>query len=245
MRARGATPCLYILDTAQYAPTNGTTAMRTISALLLMTVMACGSPPPEPPAAPSTDQVRLVYVHEVADYTQWRERFDEGVDARLDAGIENEVVMVGEDNENLVFLLLTARDSTAAAGYMQDPATARAMEYAGVQGELLTAMLGFGMVYSDDDDQAFATRLLVRHPVDNFDRWYDTFVGHEQERVEAGVHTRLVARRLDNTDDVFMVFGVADPEAVSEYMSSDILRVAMRLSGVTAEPQAYFVKLAE
>jgi len=210
-----------------------------------MLLAACGAEPPAEPLPVETDQVRLVYVHEVADYEQWRPRFDEGVSARLDAGVENELVMVGEQNPNLVFTIFTMRDSTSAVAYMNDPNTARAMEYSGVQGELLTALLDFGTVYPEASDVIYPVRLLVRHPVDNYDRWWATFSGHEQERDEAGVHTLLVSRRLENPNDVFMIFGVSDPEAVTDYMSSDILRVAMRLAGVTAEPQAYFVNVAD
>lgn len=219
--------------------------MRSLLISLSLLLAACAAEPPAEPAPVDTDQVRLVYVHEVADYAQWRPRFDEGVTARLNAGVENELVMVGEQNPNLVFIIYTVRDSTSAVAYMNDPGTARAMEYAGVQGELLTALLDFGTVYPDASDVIYPVRLLVRHPVDNYDRWWATFKGHEQERDEAGVHTLLVSRRLDNPDDVFMIFGVSDPEAVTDYMSSDILRVAMRLAGVTAEPQAYFVNVTE
>lgn len=217
--------------------------MRTLPILLLALLLAaCTETPEEAPTA-QTDQVRLLVAHEVDDYDVWRARFNAQVEARLDAGVENELVMQGEDNPNLVFVLLTVRDEEAATAFLNDPATARSMEFAGVTGELLTELVTFGTVWPNTTETGL--RLLVRHPVDDYDRWMNTFKGHEQERVNAGVHTLLVTQALDDPNDVMMMFSVTDPETVSDYMSSQLLRVTMRLAGVVGEPQAYFVNVAE
>lgn len=213
-----------------------------LTTFILMTVAAC-TPPAEDMPETETDRVRLVIGHEVEDYATWRERFDVAVTSRLDAGIEEELILRELENPNLVFVLMTARDSTSAAEWLADPATARSMDFAGVKGELLTELLTWGTTW--ETDAFHPTRLLVRHPVDNFDRWMGTFRGHEQERIDAGVSTLLVTRRLADRNDVLMMFGVTDPESVTDYMSSELLRLSMRLAGVSGEPQAYFVSVVE
>ncbi|MEQ9105544.1 MAG: hypothetical protein RIE53_12710 [Rhodothermales bacterium] len=203
---------------------------------------ACAKPAEEAPEA-VTDQVRLLVAHEVDDYAVWRERFNAQVDARLDAGVEDELVMQAEDNPNLVFVLLTVRDREAATAFLTDPETARSMEFAGVTGELLTELVTYGTLWPTTTETGL--RLLVRHPVEDFERWMNTFKGHEQERANAGVHTMMVTQALDDPNDVMMMFSVTDPETVSDYMSSQLLRVTMRLAGVIGEPQAYFVTVAD
>jgi len=216
-----------------------------ISTLLLVPVLAlcgCGANP-EPATIEPEEGARVVVVHEVADFDEWHTRFAEQVTSRLDMGIEEELILQGESMSNLVFLLMSARDSVSAADWLQSPATARSMEFSGVKGELLTDILAPGIVYPDTPE--YETRLVVRHPVSDFDRWYSTFRGHERERLDVGVHTMLVTHPLGDPNDVYMMFGVSDPERVAEYMASDLLGLAMRLAGVTAQPQAFFVNVVE
>jgi hypothetical protein len=217
--------------------------MRTLLPLLLVLLLpACTKPAEEAPEA-ETNQVRLLVAHEVEDYDVWRARFDAQTAARLDAGVEEESVMQAEDNPNLVFVLLTIRNEEAATAFLTDPATARSMEFAGVTGELLTELVTYGTLWPAAPETGL--RLLVRHPVEDFERWMNTFRGHEQERANAGVHTIMVTQALDDPNDVMMMFSVTDPETVSDYMSSQLLRVTMRLAGVIGEPQAYFVTVAD
>lgn len=205
-------------------------------------VAGCGANP-EPTTYLPEEGARVVVVHEVADFDEWHARFTDQAASRLDMGIEEELVMQGESMPNLVFLLMTARDSAAAAAWLEAPETARSMEFAGVQGELITDILAPGIVYPDTEE--FAARLVVRHPVSDFDRWYSTFRGHERERLDVGVHTMLVTHPLGDRNDVYMMFGVSDPERVAEYMASDLLGLAMRLAGVTEQPEAFFVNVVE
>ncbi len=202
----------------------------------------CGANP-EPTTFLPEEGARVVVVHEVADFNEWHARFTDQAPARLDMGIEEELVMQGESMPNLVFLLMTARDSAAAAAWLKAPETARSMDFAGVQGELITDILAPGIVYPDTE--YFATRLVVRHPVSDFDRWHSTFRGHERARLDVGVHTMLVTHPLGDRNDVYMMFGVSDPEGVAEYMASDLLGLAMRLAGVTEQPEAFFVNVVE
>lgn len=218
-------------------------AMRIVCTLLFVLMLASCTPAADESPAMETDQVRLLVAHEVDSYDVWRARFNAQVGARLDAGVEEEVVMQGEDNPNLVFVLLTVRNEEAATAFLTDPATARSMEFAGVTGELLTELVTYGTVWPNTTETGL--RLLVRHPVEDFERWMNTFKGHEQERANAGVHILLVTQALDDPNDVMMMFSVTDPETVSDYMSSQLLRVTMRLAGVVGEPQAYFVTVTE
>lgn len=217
--------------------------MRILSTLIFVLLLAACTKPAEEAPEVVNNQVRLLVAHEVDDYAVWRERFNAQVDARLDAGVEDELVMQAEDNPNLVFVLLTIRDREAATAFLTDPATARSMEFAGVTGELLTELVTYGTLWPMTAETGL--RLLVRHPVDDFERWMNTFKGHEQERANAGVHTMMVTQSLDDPNDVMMMFSVTDPETVSDYMSSQLLRVTMRLAGVIGEPQAYFVTVAD
>ena len=206
--------------------------------------LACGDGGSDQPAPTADDgTVRVLTGHAVEDFETWRERFAGHKAAREEMGITEEQILRGIENPNLVFLLAKAPSEEAARDFLADPDLARSMEYSGVEGAVVHEILASGTSYSGAD--TLDQRLLVRHPVRNYERWKNTFDGHRQERAEIGVHEMLVTHPLEDPNDVYMMFGVTDVETVTDYMASDILRVAMRLAGVTGEPQAYFVEHVE
>lgn len=217
-----------------------------LAVALALTGLACGNGEgeTETPAAAETDTtVRVLTGHAVEDFDIWRERFAEHRSVREDAGITDEQILRGVENPNLVFLLAKAPSEEAARAFLADPDLARSMEFSGVEGAVIHEVLAAGDSYAGGD--TLRQRLLVRHPVRNYERWKNTFDGHRGERAETGVHELLVTHPLDDQNDVYMMFGVTDVETVTDYMASDILRIAMRLAGVSGEPQAYFVERVE
>lgn len=196
-----------------------------------------------PSASDSVTSVHVLTGHAVEDFDTWRERFAESQAVRQEAGITDEQILRGIENPNLVFLLANAPSEETAEAFLADPDLARSMEYSGVEGAVIHEVLAAGDSYAGGD--TLTQRLLVRHPVRDYDRWKNTFDGHRQARADAGVYELLVTHPLDEPNDVYMMFGVTNVETVNDYMASDILRIAMRLAGVSGEPQAYFVERVE
>lgn len=220
--------------------------MRSLLPVILLSLagLACGEARNDA-AVPAEDDgsVLILTGHAVEDFDTWRERFTGLRASRAEAGITDERILRGVENPDLVFLLAKAPSPEAARSFLADPDLARSMEFSGVEGAVVHEVLAPGVSYAGGD--TLKQRLLVRHPVRDYERWKDTFDGHRQERADVGVHELLVTHPLDDPNDVFMMFGVTDVETVTDYMASDILRIAMRLAGVSGEPQAYFVEHVE
>ena len=111
-------------------------------------------------------------------------------------------------------------------------------------GEVYRAVLEKGFS-STIDSALYPERLIVQQEVKDFNQWKTVFDGHIGSRERTGVVDLFVSHPVDDSTDVHMMFGIADVEKSMGYMSSDALRIAMKLSGVVGEPRAYFVHVAE
>jgi hypothetical protein len=214
--------------------------------LALVFLVSCSSDPEEHAYTVADTQpgVYIVLGHEVADYDAWRSAFSMHDSLRSSFGIGVESIMYGEDMPELVWLIFTAPSREVADEYLVDVGTARSMESEGVIGEVYRAVLDKGFK-SDMDLSTFPARLIVQHEVKDFNQWKKVFDGHIGARERTGVVDLFVSHPVDDSTDVHMMFGITDTEQAMQYMTSDALRIAMKLSGVVGEPRAYFVRVAE
>lgn len=247
---------------ARYPILPGVSAMRASYSLFFSSVLwvllfftaACSTPEEEavvPPANEATvadtlagDLVYVVFGHEVKDYDIWKKTHADLTATREAWGITDSYIMQGADEDSVVWMISTAPDEEAAHEFMVDPNLARAMEAAGVEGEVYRAILAPGFVNSFDPND-FPNRIIVQHGVRDFDAWKAVFDGHVGSRERAGLVDLFVSHPVGDSTDVHMMFGVLDESSLTDYMSSPALRVAMRLSGVIGEPKAYFVRVAD
>ena len=222
---------------------------------LLLFVAACSTPEEEEAIIQPTneatvadslagDLVYVVFGHEVKDYAVWKQTHTDLAVTREAWGITDSYIMQGADEDSIVWMISTAPNEEAAHEFMVDPNLARAMDAAGVEGEVYRAILAPGFVNSFDPND-FPNRIIVQHGVRDFDAWKAVFDGHAGSRERAGLVDLFVSHPVGDSTDVHMMFGVLDESSLTNYMSSPALRVAMRLSGVIGEPKAYFVRKAD
>lgn len=84
--------------------------------------------------------------------------------------------------------------------------------------------------------------LLVRHKVENFVRWRDTFESHRKAQREAGIELKQLWRNVDEPDEVVLLFDVEDIEKAKEFVYSADVPDAKNGSGVVDEPDIYFLE---
>lgn len=85
------------------------------------------------------------------------------------------------------------------------------------------------------------TRLIVRHDVEDYERWragYDEAVGL---RDEMGVRADAVFREVDDGNDVTVTHDFASTDAAKEFVADPRLADAMKEIGVTGEPEIWIV----
>ena len=217
-----------------------------VLAVILLFLTSCASDPTEHALTVKNEGpgVWIVLGHEVTDFETWQQGFESRQALRDEFAIQVETILHGEDAPEIVWIIASAPAVDVAEAYLVDVGTARTMETDGVIGEVYRAILDKG--YSSSvDPMLYSERLIVQHAVKNFDDWKKVFDGHIGSRERTGVVDLFVSHPVGDSTDVHMMFGIANPEEAMGYMTSDALRIAMKLSGVVGEPRAYFVRVAD
>ena len=213
---------------------------------VLVFVAACSSDPTDHAYTVKNDGEGVVIVlgHEVSNFETWQLGFDSRQGLRDDFGIAVETILHGEADPEIVWIIASAPSKEVADSYLVDVGTARTMETDGVIGEVYSAVLDKGFT-SSIDPALYPERLIVQHAVKDFAKWKEVFDGHIGSRERTGVADLFVSHPVGDSTDVHMMFGISNPEEAMGYMTSDALRIAMKLSGVVGEPRAYFVRVAQ
>jgi hypothetical protein len=86
-----------------------------------------------------------------------------------------------------------------------------------------------------------ASFLLVRHRVRNFGEWKPGYDAHLPKRVEAGLTEKYLLRGADDSNEVVILFGAADPGRAKAFAESADLRETMQNLGVVDKPDIYFL----
>ncbi len=87
--------------------------------------------------------------------------------------------------------------------------------------------------------------LLIRHTVEDYDRWKPVFDEHASMRQAAGSKGGYVFRSADNPNEVVAIMEMEDLDRARQFVASDDLRQAMEKAGVTGPPEILFLELAE
>jgi hypothetical protein len=83
--------------------------------------------------------------------------------------------------------------------------------------------------------------LLVRHKVDDFDRWKAVFDGHAAAQRTAGITVTHVMRNVEDPGEVVLLFDVEDVERAKAFVFSPQVPGSQEESGVLDRPDIYFL----
>ncbi len=87
--------------------------------------------------------------------------------------------------------------------------------------------------------------LLIRHKVEDYDRWKQAFDDHASLRQAAGSKGGYLFRNADNPNEIVLIVEMEDLERARQFVGSDDLRQAMQQAGVTGPPEIQFLELAD
>jgi hypothetical protein len=87
--------------------------------------------------------------------------------------------------------------------------------------------------------------LLVRHQVQDYERWKPLFDEHGLTRKANGSMGGQLFRSADNPNEIVMLIEVEELDRARQFAQSDDLRQAMQQAGVTDQPDIYFLEQAE
>jgi len=84
--------------------------------------------------------------------------------------------------------------------------------------------------------------LIVRHQVEDFDRWRSGYDANAEVRTNGGVTHQMVYRSADDSNDVTVMHMFDSVDAAKAFAGSPELKAAMAELGVVGAPQIWFVE---
>ena len=84
--------------------------------------------------------------------------------------------------------------------------------------------------------------MLVRHRVQDFDKWKSAYDEHQTARRAAGLKDLRLWHNTDDLNEIFLLFEAADVTKAKAFAASDDLKEKMTSAGVIGKPEIFFLK---
>lgn len=184
-----------------------------------------------------------VVTHKVKNYAAWRPVFNADSAHRIDNGMETLAVARGADDSSMVMMAFNIADVQKAKAFAADPKLKETMEKAGVISKPDFEFLHVIRFNPDANEKQWVD---VTHKVKDFDAWLKVF--DEQgaaARADGGLYDVVLARGIEDSDMVHLVFDIKDMAKAKATMSSEELKQLMGRAGVEGTPKIVFYKGAE
>lgn len=83
--------------------------------------------------------------------------------------------------------------------------------------------------------------MLIRHKVQDFDKWKAAYDAHRQTRVASGLTDLHLWRNVDDPKELILLFEAADVAKAKAFASSPDLKEKMTAAGVIGLPEFFFL----
>jgi len=83
--------------------------------------------------------------------------------------------------------------------------------------------------------------ILIRHKVADFAKWKPVYDGHAPARAAAGLKEEYLLRKIDNPNEVILLFSADDLTKAKQFAASDDLHQRMQQAGVSDTPDIWFL----
>ena len=87
--------------------------------------------------------------------------------------------------------------------------------------------------------------MLVRHKVEDYEKWKPVFDDHQATRREGGAKGGFLFRNADDRNETLILLEWRDLEDARRFARSEDLREAMQRAGVAEQPDIYFLEEIE
>jgi quinol monooxygenase YgiN len=182
----------------------------------------------------------VLAVHRVSNYEAWKRIFDQHQPAREAAGCLGHHLQRGIDDPNMIYIYMPASDLEKARAFARSSDLAETMKQAGVEGQPTITFMKPKTVDVVTDRQLPA--IIIRHTVEDFERWKKGYDGFEGFRRSCGIVGHAANQDCDDPKQVIVLHQANDQSALRAFLDSKELRDAMQSAGVTGEPEIQFVR---
>ncbi len=205
--------------------------------------VATTAPAPAPAPAVFTPFDLVEITHTVKDYATWRPLFNADSTTRKASGMQDIIVGRGLDKKNNIMAVLQVSDVAKAKAFSADPRLKAVMKKGGV---LSKPGVDFFHVIRFNPDSKEKQWVVITHKVKDFDTWVKAFdAENTKTRDSFGLVDVLLARGIDDSSIVHIVFDIKDMAKAKARMNSPELKKIMMDAGVQGVPKIEFYTTAE
>ena len=195
-----------------------------------------------PVAAFKPFDVALV-THKVKDYAAWRPVFDADSANRKQNGMEQIVVARGADSPNNIMMAFKIADIQKAKDFAASPKLKESMKKAGVISRPDFEIFHVIRYNPGSKEKQWVD---VTHKVKDFDAWLKVFDREgTATRADQGLIDVVLARNVDDSNTVHLVFDIKDMAKARARMNDPALKKIMIAAGVIGVPKIEFYTSAE
>jgi hypothetical protein len=179
----------------------------------------------------------LIARHKVADFDKWMASYEAHDSIRLANGLHSYVIGRGVDDPNMILVAVKADDMAKAKTFAKSASLKQAMQKGGVVG---TPKINYHTTYYQDTAQLSTNlRSMLTMTVKDKDAWQKTFDDGQQERMDAGIITRVVGTDPDDNKKITLVTAITDTAKANTYWKSDALKKRREAGGVIGTPERF------
>jgi len=205
------------------------------------TAMAAPTPAPPPAFVPFN---LLIVKHKVANYAKWEEGYMAHDSMRRASGIMHAHIGRGMEDSNMVVVFDSISDVQKAKDFGASPGLKDAMKKAGVVGPPSVSMIN--VIRAETPSKDMNDRIMVSHKVKDFAAWLKVYDAEGDSAREAnGLKDRLLARGIDDSNMVYVIFVVTDMAKAKARVMSPELKKIMENAGVLGKPEIFWYKLTD
>jgi len=84
--------------------------------------------------------------------------------------------------------------------------------------------------------------LIINHRVQDYTTWKVGFDSDEERRAGAGINLISVGQKLGDPGNVYIIFNVADPSVLPQFMADPERQAKMQSLGVIGAPEAIVIE---
>jgi hypothetical protein len=198
----------------------------------------------ETPKTPEFKPFDVVEInHRVKNYLTWKRAFDIDSVARKASGLEFMVIGKKAADSNNLLIVLNASDVQKAKAFAVDPRLKDVMEKNGV---ISKPEINYYHVIRFNPDSKEKQWVVINHKVKDFDVWVKVFDAEgTATRASFGLVDLALARGIDDSSMVHIVFDIKDMAKAKARMNDPALKKLMTDAGVIGAPKIEFYTSAE
>jgi hypothetical protein len=186
----------------------------------------------------------LIVKHKVADFDKWKAGYMANDSMRRASGIMHAHLGRGMEDSNMVVVFDSVSDVRKARDFGASPGLKAAMQKAGVVGPPTVSLVD--VIRAQAPPKDMNDRIMISHKVKDFDVWLRAFDAEGDSIREAnGLKFRLLAKGIDDSSMVYIVFIITDMTKAKARFNSPELKKIMTDAGVISKPDAFLYRLVD